>query len=63
MDEILRTTLDKVVKLCDQRPDFGAELRRRLGIPTAPATIPLSSELEEYLTEVGEDVCTIRDVL
>lgn len=63
MDEILRTTLDKVVKLCDQRPDFGAELRRRLGIPTTPATIPLSSELEEYLTEVGEDVCTIRDVL
>ena len=59
MDEILRTTLDKVVKLCDQRPDFGAGL----GIPTAPATIPLSSELEEYLTEVGEDVCTIRDVL
>lgn len=55
MDEKLKSTLDKVVKLTRQNPEFGQELRKALEIKPS-ANVALSSD-------VSNDVIAIREAL
>ena len=54
MDEKLQTTLNKIVLLCSQNPEFDSALRKRLGI-NAIRMIPIASnndkidQIEKYL--------------
>ena len=45
MDEKLKSTIDKIVRLANQNTEFGEELRKRLGIASS-ATIVSSTETE-----------------
>ncbi len=56
MDEKLKSTIDKVVRLANQNTEFGEELRKRLGIASS-ATI-VSSQMP-----VRDDVHAIREAL
>lgn len=54
MDEKLQTTLNKIVRLCSQNPEFDSALRKRLGI-NAIRMIPIAGnndkidQIEKYL--------------
>lgn len=54
MDEKLQTTLNKIVRLCSQNPEFDSALRKRLGINTT-RMIPIAGnndkidQIEKYL--------------
>ncbi len=56
MDEKLKSTIDKIVQLSKQNPEFDAELRKRLDI-TSSANI-VSSQLP-----ICDDVHAIREAL
>lgn len=56
MDEKLKSTIDKVVRLSNQNAEFGEELRKRLGIASS-ATIASSH------IPVCDDVRAIREAL
>lgn len=57
MDEKLRATIDKIVKLTQQNREFDIELRKKLGM-TSSATAVYSSEMK-----IKDDVTTIREAL
>lgn len=56
MDEKLKSTIDKVVRLANQNTEFGEELRKRLGIASS-ATIVSSQN------PICDDVHAIREAL
>lgn len=56
MDEKLQSTLDKIIRLSEQNPEFGAELRKKLGMTSSAKIISHSSDfgkrvehIEKYL--------------
>lgn len=51
MDEKLKSTIDKIVRLCSQEPEFANELRKRLGIDssTVSETNSKLKNVEKYL--------------
>ena len=53
MDDRLKSTIDKVVKLANQNIEFGEELRKRLGIASSAAFVSTDTErirlIEKYL--------------
>jgi len=57
MDEKLRATIDKIVKLTQQNHEFNIELRKKLEM-TSSATAVYSSEMK-----IKDDVTTIREAL
>lgn len=56
MDDKLNSTIDKVVKLANQNAEFGAELRKRLGIAS-------SATIDSSQIPVCDDVHAIRVAL
>lgn len=56
MDEKLKSTIDKIVQLSKQNPEFDAELRKRLEI-TSSANV-VSSQMS-----IRDDVHAIRETL
>lgn len=56
MDEKLKTTIDKILKLCTQNPEFDKELRRRMQIENSPRN-------NSNDDSVSNDVHFIREAL
>lgn len=56
MDEKLKSTIDKVIRLANQNAEFGEELRKRLGITSSPNT--MSTQIP-----ICNDVHAIREAL
>ena len=56
MDENLKTTIDKILKLCTQNPEFDKELRRRMQIENSPRN-------NSNDDSVSNDVHFIREAL
>lgn len=55
MDDKIKSTIEKVVKLASQNPEFGAELRKRLGIASLASVVSVDDrkldEIYEYCIE------------
>ncbi|CDE87627.1 putative uncharacterized protein [Prevotella sp. CAG:891] len=55
MDEKLLPTLNKIIQLTEQNPEFGAELRKKLGMTAIPMDMSISddrlSQIYEYCIE------------
>ncbi len=55
MDEKLLPTLNKIIQLSEQNPEFGAELRKKLGMASLSMGMPISddrlSQIYEYCIE------------
>lgn len=53
MDEKLKTTIDKILRLCAQNPEFDKELRRRLGqsVSSLPIDDERMNQIYEYCLE------------
>ena len=53
MDEKLISTLDKILRLCNQNAEFDKELRKRLGLASSANALSLDDErirkIEKYL--------------
>ena len=44
MEDKLQTTIDKILRLCAQNPDFDSELRKKLNIVTSNETLLIGDE-------------------
>lgn len=55
MDEKLQSTLDKIIQLMEQNPEFGTELRKRLGMTSSANSVLIEDErfnqIYEYCIE------------
>ena len=53
MDEKMTSTLDKILRFCNQNAEFDKELRKRLGMASSANALPLGDErirkIEKYL--------------
>lgn len=53
MDDKLKTTIDKILRLCAQNPEFDKELRRRLGLYSMASSLAINNtsikNVEKYL--------------
>lgn len=63
MDEKLNSILNKVIQLCGQHPEFGAELRQQLEVHHPQATVALTPELERQLTKVNKDISKMHNIM
>lgn len=52
MDEKLQSTLNKIIQLTEQNPEFGAELRKKLGMTSSAKTILQSSDFDKRVEHI-----------
>ena len=59
MDEKLISTLDRILRLCNQNAEFDKELRKRLGLASSANALSLDDErirkLQKYLSLDSSD--------
>lgn len=63
MDKALDSTLDKVIRLCSQRPDFASELQRRLSVPSPEISPTVDPSLDKRLMELLDGIYKIGGIL
>lgn len=78
MDEKLTSTLDKILRLCNQNAEFDKELRKKLGMVSSPNALSLDDEridqiyeycIEKVVRKQAQDfysefpISSIRDIL
>lgn len=52
MDEKLQSTLDKIIRLTEQNPEFGNELRKKLGMASSAKAISKSSDFDKRVEHI-----------
>ena len=52
MDEKLQSTLNKIIQLSEQNPEFGAELRKKLGMTSSAKTFLQSSDFDKRIEHI-----------
>lgn len=52
MDEKLQATLNKIIQLTEQNPEFGAELRKKLGLTSSEKAISHSSDFDKRVEHI-----------
>ena len=57
MDEKLQSTLNKIIQLTEQNPEFGVELRKKLGMTSS------ANSAYNRNTSIQDDVTAIRRAL
>lgn len=52
MDEKLQITLDKIIRLSEQNPEFGTELRKKLGMTSSAKALLHSSDFDKRVEHI-----------